>query len=280
MKLVSIPANPVPEDVVTGTAQDQRRGLAALCALGAAAGRKGTVCLFQGRAEFIEKYYETVRDLRARGFAVATLDWRGQGLSQRAAARSAQGPCRQFLRIRHRSADLHAGSGAAGLPAADLCPWAFHGRRRPDPRRHAGSPLVRPHRAFCADDRAAGARSMRGDARYCQAHAAAGHGRRPTCPAETHPVNARPFVGNVLTLRSGALCAQRCGAGSGARARRRCADICLGGCRLQSDARLSQHAYAAKIRQPILLDRRRPRRRRVDARRSRISRSGCARDRT
>ncbi|MBO0712854.1 MAG: alpha/beta hydrolase, partial [Acetobacteraceae bacterium] len=46
-------------------------------------GRKGTVCIFQGRAEFIEKYFEVVRDLRARGFAVATLDWRGQGLSQR-----------------------------------------------------------------------------------------------------------------------------------------------------------------------------------------------------
>ena len=46
-------------------------------------GRKGTVCLFQGRGEFIEKYFETVRDLRARGFAVARLDWRGQGRSQR-----------------------------------------------------------------------------------------------------------------------------------------------------------------------------------------------------
>jgi lysophospholipase len=47
-------------------------------------GRKGTVCLFQGRTECIEKYFEVVRDLRARGFAVATLDWRGQGFSQRA----------------------------------------------------------------------------------------------------------------------------------------------------------------------------------------------------
>ncbi len=42
------------------------------------------MCIFQGRAEFIEKYFEVVRDLRARGFAVATFDWRGQGLSQRA----------------------------------------------------------------------------------------------------------------------------------------------------------------------------------------------------
>ena len=40
--------------------------------------------MFQGRAEFIEKYFEVVQDARERGFAVATLDWRGQGLSQHA----------------------------------------------------------------------------------------------------------------------------------------------------------------------------------------------------
>lgn len=45
--------------------------------------RRGTVCIAQGRAEFIEKYFETVEDFRARGFAVATFDWRGQGGSDR-----------------------------------------------------------------------------------------------------------------------------------------------------------------------------------------------------
>ncbi|MBZ8132720.1 alpha/beta hydrolase [Afifella sp. IM 167] len=45
--------------------------------------RKGTVVLLQGRAEFIEKYFETVHDLRRRGFGVATFDWRGQGGSTR-----------------------------------------------------------------------------------------------------------------------------------------------------------------------------------------------------
>ncbi|MEO1398093.1 MAG: alpha/beta hydrolase [Pseudomonadota bacterium] len=45
--------------------------------------RRGTICLFQGRGEFIEKYFETIADLRRRGFAVATLDWRGQGGSHR-----------------------------------------------------------------------------------------------------------------------------------------------------------------------------------------------------
>ena len=44
---------------------------------------RGTVVLLQGRAEFIEKYGETVGDLHARGFAVYALDWRGQGHSGR-----------------------------------------------------------------------------------------------------------------------------------------------------------------------------------------------------
>lgn len=44
---------------------------------------RGTVVILQGRTEFIEKYFETVETLRARGFAVATLDWRGQGRSDR-----------------------------------------------------------------------------------------------------------------------------------------------------------------------------------------------------
>jgi hypothetical protein len=44
----------------------------------------GTVVLLNGRTEFIEKYFEVIRELLAKGYAVATLDWRGQGLSDRA----------------------------------------------------------------------------------------------------------------------------------------------------------------------------------------------------
>lgn len=44
---------------------------------------RGTVALLQGRAEFIEKYGEVVEDLLRRGFAVATMDFRGQGGSER-----------------------------------------------------------------------------------------------------------------------------------------------------------------------------------------------------
>lgn len=46
-------------------------------------GPRGTVLLLNGRTEFIEKYLEPVQELRSRGFAVWTLDWRGQGLSSR-----------------------------------------------------------------------------------------------------------------------------------------------------------------------------------------------------
>ncbi len=83
MKLVSIPANPVPDHVVTGALKTPDRATLRFARWEPPPGRKGTVCVFQGRAEFIEKYFETVRDLRSRGFAVATLDWRGQGLSER-----------------------------------------------------------------------------------------------------------------------------------------------------------------------------------------------------
>src|ERR1700690_1452795 len=84
MKLVSIPANPVPDNFVTGALKTPDGVGLRFARWLPPAGRRGTVCILQGRAEWIEKYFETVRDLRARGFAVAALDWRGQGLSDRA----------------------------------------------------------------------------------------------------------------------------------------------------------------------------------------------------
>jgi lysophospholipase len=83
MDLVSIPANPAPEGVVAGTIKTRDGVNLRFARWHPPPGRKGTVCLFPGRTEFIEKYFETVRDLRGRGFAVAIMDWRGQGLSDR-----------------------------------------------------------------------------------------------------------------------------------------------------------------------------------------------------
>jgi alpha-beta hydrolase superfamily lysophospholipase len=53
-------------------------------ALFAPVGRpRGSVVLSGGRTEPIEKYFEVIEELRARGLTVLAHDWRGQGLSQR-----------------------------------------------------------------------------------------------------------------------------------------------------------------------------------------------------
>jgi len=44
---------------------------------------RGTVLLFPGRTEYIEKYGPAAADLAARGFATLAVDWRGQGLADR-----------------------------------------------------------------------------------------------------------------------------------------------------------------------------------------------------
>lgn len=83
MTLLSIPANPVPEGAVAGTIGTPDGVTLRFARWPAPVGGKGTVCVFAGRGECIEKYFETVRDLRKRGYAVAVIDWRGQGHSSR-----------------------------------------------------------------------------------------------------------------------------------------------------------------------------------------------------
>src|SRR5258705_10879383 len=96
MTLVPTPANPVPEDVVSGTIKTPDGAELRFARWAPPAGRKGTVCVFTGRGEQIEKYFETVRDLRDRGFAVAMVDWRGQGHSSRRLRDPRKGYVRDF----------------------------------------------------------------------------------------------------------------------------------------------------------------------------------------
>jgi lysophospholipase len=96
MKFISIPANPVPDHGLAGTIKTPDGVSLRFGRWEPPPGRRGTVVVMQGRAEYIEKYFETVRDLRARGFAVATFDWRGQGLSERALANPQKGHIRNF----------------------------------------------------------------------------------------------------------------------------------------------------------------------------------------
>ena len=47
-------------------------------------GTAGTVLLFPGRTEYVEKYGRAAADLAARGYQTLAIDWRGQGLADRA----------------------------------------------------------------------------------------------------------------------------------------------------------------------------------------------------
>lgn len=96
MKLASIPSNPIPDGVVTGTIRTPDGVELRFARLDSTAG-KGTVCVFGGRGEFIEKYFETIGELRRRGFAVATMDWRGQGRSSRQLPDARKGHVEDFL---------------------------------------------------------------------------------------------------------------------------------------------------------------------------------------
>ena len=84
MSLVALSINPIPSGAVVGQLRTPD-GLSLRFARWDATRPpiRGTICLFPGRGEFIEKYFEVVADLRRRGFVVAVLDWRGQGGSER-----------------------------------------------------------------------------------------------------------------------------------------------------------------------------------------------------
>ena len=43
----------------------------------------GTILLFPGRTEYVEKYGRTAAEFSARGYHTLTIDWRGQGLADR-----------------------------------------------------------------------------------------------------------------------------------------------------------------------------------------------------
>ena len=96
MDLVSVPDNPVPPGaVVTPVGASDGVVLRVARWLGRGAVR-GTVCVFPGRGEFIEKYFETIGELVARDFAVVAMDWRGQGLSGRPLANARKGHVDDF----------------------------------------------------------------------------------------------------------------------------------------------------------------------------------------
>jgi lysophospholipase len=96
MTLHAIPANPVPEGASAGEIKTPDGVTLRYARWNPTAPRRGTVCVFTGRGDMIEKYFEVVEELRRRGFAVTVLDWRGQGGSQRRLKDARKGYVRSF----------------------------------------------------------------------------------------------------------------------------------------------------------------------------------------
>lgn len=95
--LLDIPVNPAPRGA-TVVGIDAADGVELRVARWAPnrSPVRGTVVIVHGRSEFIEKYFETVSDLRRRGFAVAVFDARGQGGSARLLRNPRKGHVRDF----------------------------------------------------------------------------------------------------------------------------------------------------------------------------------------
>jgi lysophospholipase len=106
VEFITTPDNPVPgEPKLVSVATRDGLTLRAATWMPETEEPQGTVCILQGRAEFIEKYFEVVGELLDRGFAVVAFDWRGQGLSERQVSNPRKGHVRRFADFRH---DLEA----------------------------------------------------------------------------------------------------------------------------------------------------------------------------
>lgn len=253
MKFVSIPANPVPENGLAGVVKTPDGVSLRYGRWEPPPGRKGTVVILQGRAEFIEKYFETVRDLRARGFAVATFDWRGQGLSDRALPDRRKGYVRNFAQY---AMDLDTIMEQVVLPdcpppffvlghsmGAAVAIRACHDGRRWFERVVLSAPMLALPPSRFMNLAAPMARLMR----------LMGRGAAYVPGGEHEPAGPEDFIGNVLTsdpvrfARNVAIVAEE-------------PELALGPPTIGwADAALRQMrdfsnpSYAAHIRQPMLL---------------------------
>ena len=199
--LAVVPPNPVPEGAQVGYFEtaDKVRLRYATFPKGPGAPR-GTVCLVQGRCEFIEKYFETIADFQSRGFAVATFDWRGQGGSQRLIGNPRLGYVRRFddywedLKAFHTAVLLpdcpgpyylvgHSMGGLASLYAGIRDRMMFE-------RIFLSAPMVGLDRQPF---------SMAGMARLTGALAAFGLGRLPIGRRGDKAQTEQSFAGNPLT---------------------------------------------------------------------------------
>ena len=118
MQLHATQGNPIPPGAILQTVRASD-GRLLRAARWAAPFSHGTVLVAIGRSEFIEEYYEIVGKLIERGFDVVTMDWRGQGQSERECRAPRRGHVSSFAGYRR---DLDAVERQVLAPVAPK-PW-------------------------------------------------------------------------------------------------------------------------------------------------------------
>lgn len=86
-------------------------------------GTKGTVLMFPGRTEYVEKYGRVASDLAEAGYGMVAFDWRGQGLADRPAHRRDMGHVLSFDEYRDDVDAFMAALEPLNLPK----PWFLIG---------------------------------------------------------------------------------------------------------------------------------------------------------
>lgn len=77
---------------------------------------KGTILIFPGRTEFVEKYGETAQAFQDRGYASLAIDWRGQGIADRMTSNRAIGHVGDFADYQKDVAAAMTYAAEVGLP--------------------------------------------------------------------------------------------------------------------------------------------------------------------
>ena len=116
MELIVTPDNPAPPGGVTSNLRAVDGMNLRVARWHPEGAPVGTVVICQGRAEFIEKYFETIGELLERRLVVVAFDWRGQGLSGRELDNSRKGHIDDFSLYER---DLEA---VAGQVLEPFCP--------------------------------------------------------------------------------------------------------------------------------------------------------------
>lgn len=257
MDLVALAKNPVPSGAQTGMFKGYGGVRLRFARWEPTRGpHRGTVCVFQGRTEYIEKYFEVVADLRRRGFAVATLDWRGQGGSERLLGNPRKGHVRSFADFdRDLALFMKEVVQPVSRPPFIALAHSMGGNILLRNAADAGSWFSRM--VLCAPMVAIAPKELRYPPPfprlYAEAMCALGLGRMYAPGGKDASIDEEPFEGNVLTgdperyarNRMVIETAPHLGLGSPTIGWLRAA--------LRSTARVSAPDYAAQIKVPLLL---------------------------